>query len=277
VVGPAEEEKTGTANSRQTNNSISLNLNSMIMKISNSYLLTFLLSFFFQGAFAHAIWLETNPNGSRGQQQEVRIYYGEYVEGLHESLDGNFKGELQQFTVWLVSPDNRKTALTCTPGKDYFTASFTPRQDGVYTLLLENTSLKIVDTKGDLGMMKPVFYGKTTVTVGKTSKQTAQAAPAETAAVLIVGKASKPHTDQPFTLGVVAAQKPLSEGTVTIFSPEGWLKDIPLNGKGEISFSPRWKGRYVAEVVYFSKLPGELNGEKYQSSRNVSTYTFDVQ
>ncbi len=30
---------------------------------------------------AHALWIETAVKGKKGQEQEVKIYYGEYEEG----------------------------------------------------------------------------------------------------------------------------------------------------------------------------------------------------
>jgi len=246
------------------------------MKIKNICLLALALFVSIKNIQAHALWLETSSVGVKGRAQQVKVYYGEYAEGLHEKVAGNFSGEMQQFSLWLVAPDNSKTQLTCTSDTDCFTAQFIPDQEGIYTLVLENKSMKIVDTKGNLGLLKPFFYGVTAVKIGRPGqKETADAL--NSGGIFIV---KKDHADwktgTPLSLAVLNQGKPLDNVSVTIFSPEGWIKEVPVDQKGEMQFKPEWKGRYVAEVVYFDKTPGESGGDKYQTSRNVSTCAFEV-
>jgi len=227
-------------------------------------------------AKAHCIWIETPPAGTAGQRHEARIYYGEYVQGLHESLDGNFR-DMKDLTVWLLVPGKQKVSLPLQEKGDHFEVYFTPDQDGVYTLQLENTHIKLYDTRGSMGVLKPAFYATATVEVGHGATSLAAVAidnPVNVGSL----PAKKYSVNGTVTVAASFNGKPIGKSTITVFSPAGWSKELTADEKGIASFTPEWKGRYIVEVIYFDKTPGTAaDGAPYQVTRNVATGNIMVQ
>src|SRR6478735_7126870 len=87
--------------------------------------------------FAHALWIETATTGKVGQKQQVFIYYGEYAENERDSVSHWFS-DVKEVKLWLVSPDNKKVALTTTAESIRLVADFTPTANGTYTLLVDH-------------------------------------------------------------------------------------------------------------------------------------------
>src|SRR6478735_26657 len=87
--------------------------------------------------FAHALWIETAASGKIGQKQQLAIYYGEYAENERDSVSHWFS-DVKEVKLWLVSPDNKKVALTTTAESIRLVADFTPTANGTYTLLVDH-------------------------------------------------------------------------------------------------------------------------------------------
>ena len=48
-------------------------------------IIAFIVHLFIIGqSFAHHFWIETNLQGVMGQEQEIRVYFGEYTYGVVE-------------------------------------------------------------------------------------------------------------------------------------------------------------------------------------------------
>jgi len=74
-------------------------------------LLTILISLLsLQFASAHALWIETQTNGKLNQKHTVKVYYGEYAEGLVDPID-KWYSDVKDFDLILIAPDGSKKTL----------------------------------------------------------------------------------------------------------------------------------------------------------------------
>src|SRR6056297_2598820 len=116
---------------------------------------------------AHYLWIETNGNGTLGQAQEVRVHYGEYTYGVIEKVEGEAFPAVSKFTLWVIAPDGTKTELNTKAKEDHYLASFTPSQNGVYTIALNNNEIDVIDyTEYDFGIFKTHYHSTAKVLIG---------------------------------------------------------------------------------------------------------------
>lgn len=230
------------------------------MKKSFLSIALFFLSF---QIYAHALWIETNATGKKGQQQEVKIFYGEYAEFSPEKIK-DWYSDVKDFTLWLVAPDGQKTQLTTAAKEDYYTAAFTPDKDGVYTLQVSHSAK-------DLGGTTVYqFNTSAAVAVGKSEAADIKHNTNPLKFQLKTGKVNESVNIQGFFND--AASDKLS---VTVFSPKGWTKQI--EGKdGVAAFVPEWKGKYMIEVSRMDEGKGDHNGKEYTGIWRCATYLIEI-
>lgn len=99
------------------------------MKIYRSLLFTLLAIFSTGQLFAHALWIETNTIGKSGQQHEIKVFYGEYVNNEKEKIE-KWYSDVKDFSLWLTAPGKEKVKLNTIAKDDYFSANFTPEKEG---------------------------------------------------------------------------------------------------------------------------------------------------
>lgn len=213
--------------------------------------------------YAHALWIETNANGKKGQQQDVKIFYGEYAEFSPEKIK-DWYSDVKDFTLWLVAPDGQKTKLNTSANEDHYTAAFTPDKDGVYTLQVSHSAK-------DLGGTTVYqFNTSAVVAVGKNEVADIKSNTNPLKFQVKTGKVNEPVNIQGFFND--ATSEKLS---VTVFSPKGWTKQI--EGKNGIAeFVPEWKGKYMIEVSRMDEGKGEHNGKEYTGIWRCATYLIDI-
>lgn len=224
-----------------------------------------LLLFVSSEIFAHALWIETNATGRKGQAQEIKVFYGEYAEFSPEKVK-DWYSDVKDFTLWLVTPDGQKTKLTATAAENYFAASFTPDKDGQYTLLISH------DAK-DLG--KTTLYQFNTsaiVTVGA-----AKVLSTEANSNPLKFSLQQARLNQPVALQAFFKNAPSEKVNITVFSPRGWTKELKGNSSGMAEFVPEWKGKYMIEVSRTDEAKGEHHGKEYTGIWRCATYLVDVQ
>lgn len=130
-------------------------------------IVTLLLIFSATQMFAHYIWLETAHKGKLNQPQTIKVRFGEFTHGVFEKVNGEAFQNAKEFTLWLVQPDGTKKELKVIPKEDYYLATFTPKENGVYTLALDNKNMEVLDyTKYDYTIFKPQYHAKAKVLVG---------------------------------------------------------------------------------------------------------------
>lgn len=228
--------------------------------------LTLLLSFVTTSIFAHALWIETAASGKVGQKQSVKVFYGEYVANERDSV-AKWYSDVKEFSLWLVGPDQKKTQLTLTPGTNHFEGTFTPDQNGVYTVLVSHEAKELG------GTTKYHFLSSADVIVGKAlpvATQNPNVLKLHIEGVL-AAKVNKSLQLKTFLNDAAAKGK-----TVSVFSPNGWSRELTTDDNGTAEFTPLWKGRYVVEVSDMDKTPGQHNGKDYKATWKEATYSFEI-
>ncbi|WP_285008280.1 DUF4198 domain-containing protein [Pedobacter faecalis] len=233
------------------------------MKKLKFAILAALLTFSTASVFAHALWIETAATGKVGQKQTVKVFYGEYADLGRDSVS-TWYSDVKEFTLWLVGPDQKKTQLTVTPGVNYFESSFTPQQNGAYTITVSH------EAKDLGGTTKYHFLSSATVSVGGVAPLASQNSNALNLHLADVSslKVKKPVKMTAYLNGTAAKEK-----TVTVFSPYGWSKEFYTDANGSFEFTPIWPGRYVVEVSDMDKTPGEHHGKEYKATWKGATYS----
>lgn len=232
-----------------------------------SLLLALLFTLGSSQLFAHALWIETATKGKVGQEQQIKIYYGEYATNEREET-AKWYSDVKDFTLWLTAPGKEKIKLSTTPGTNFYSASFTPKGDGQYVLTVSHEAKELG------GTTKYEFLSAAIVTVGKPAPVEHSAIP--TSLSVYTMEAKTHQINAPIQLKAVLNGQALANKTVSIFSPEGWNKEATTDENGILTFNPLWAGRYVLEVSTREKASGEHNGKAYTAAWQGATSSFEV-
>ncbi|MBE9600191.1 DUF4198 domain-containing protein [Pedobacter sp. MC2016-24] len=233
-----------------------------------SLLLALLFTLGTSQLFAHALWIETSTSGKAGKAQQVKVYYGEYVSNEREETS-KWYSDVKDFTLWLTAPGKEKIKLSTTPGTNFYAASFTPDTDGTYVLTVSHEAKELG------GTTKYEFLSTAIVAVGKPAVIDHAQIPASLQVHTTEAKTYK--TNAPVKFKAVQNGKPLANKTVSVFSPEGWGKEITTDENGMVTFSPIWPGRYVLEVSAMDKTAkGTHHGKDYAAAWQGATSSFEV-
>nr|WP_121270298.1 DUF4198 domain-containing protein [Pedobacter schmidteae] len=217
--------------------------------------------------FAHALWIETESNGKTGQAQQIKVYYGEYATNEREETS-KWYSDVKEFTLWLSAPGKEKIKLTTIPGDNFYSATFTPEKAGQYILTVSHEAKELG------GTTKYEFLSTAIVTVGKSAAINYDAIPTALKVHTTESKIYKINTS--LQIKAVANGKPLAKTAISVFSPEGWSKEITTDENGLITFKPIWPGRYVIEVSAREKTEGTHNGKTYTTAWQGATSSFEV-
>ncbi len=235
------------------------------MKFNLYRILTTLLALAFTTtSFAHALWIEAEPQGTLGKSHGVKIFYGEYAEKEFEPTD-KWYSDVNTFALWLIAPDGKKVQLTYSAAGDHYTATFTPNQEGVY-ILATSHSAKQVD-----GGYIYQFNASASIHVGKT--KTANQTLAGSDLYLESIKDTKGKS------GIVKAYykgQPAADIKITVSSPAGWSKSFKTDKNGILEFEPLWKGTYALEGFYTSKETGTHFDTAYENIWRCATLRLDL-
>ncbi|MBA4746839.1 MAG: DUF4198 domain-containing protein [Muricauda sp.] len=217
-------------------------------------------------ASAHYLWIETNGNGKLGQKQEIRVHYGEYTYGVIEKVKGEAFPLVSKFTLWVIAPDGTKTELSTEAKEDHYLASFTPSQNGVYTIALNNNEIDVIDyTEYDFGIFKTHYHSTAKVLVG-TDGDTKTANPEG-----IVVKQLE-NDGEEIKLQVVYKGKPLAKNELKVYVSDLWSKTLYTDDNGEVSFALPWNTKYIVETTTKEEIPGTYNGDDYEFIWHCATY-----
>ncbi len=236
------------------------------MKIKIS--LAILSVFFSSSLWAHALWIETNHTGTKGKKQEVRIYFGEFAD-KDISPAAKWFSDLKDFSLIVIGPDKSETKLSSKAATDFYVAEFTPTQNGVYTVVMHHTAKDVYYN------MKLDYNSSATVVVGGQLGGNDLAFNSNNIS-LFADSVFAVKQNRSLKLKAVQQAKPATEKELKVFAPNGWGKELYSNDNGEISFTPLWPGKYMAEFAFADKTPGEHNGTKYEEVWNVATYIITV-
>lgn len=232
-----------------------------------SLLFTLLLITTAPQLFAHALWIETNTAGKIGQSQEVKVYYGEYVNNEREETAKWFS-DVKSFSLWLTAPGKEKIKLNTIEGSNFYAAKFTPEKDGVYFLTVLHEAKELG------GTTKYEFSSIATITVGKVSL--IDFTYISNGLKVSVNEAKTYQTNATVKIKAELNGKPLANKHISVFSPEGWAKEYTTDQNGNVEFKPIWPGRYVLEVSNYEKTTGEHYGKTYSAAWQGATSSFEV-
>lgn len=235
----------------------------------NILTLTFLLLATIQ-SFAHYLWIETNQEGKIGQEQEVRVYFGEYTHGVIEKVNGKSFPNVKNFVLWVIDASGKKTALTVTASEDYYVAKFTPISNGTYTVLLNNNKIDVIDfTKYDFGIFKTHYHAVAKIKVGDKSENTI--ASNDTGITL----KDVSESNKEIKLQVLYKNNPLPKNEVKVFVADQWSKTLKTDENGFVSFKLPWQTKYLVEVTKKEEVPGVFRDEKYDFIWHCATYCIE--
>lgn len=235
--------------------------------MKNTFLPLLLFFFGMISANAHYLWLETNGSGKSGQEHEVRVHYGEYTYGVIEKVQGEAFPAVAKFTLWVIAPDGTKIELKTTPKEDHYLASFTPSQNGVYTIALNNNEIDVIDyTQYDFGIFKTHYHSTAKVQVGNTDADTQAINPEG-----IVVKQLANNGDD-VKLQVLYKGQPLTQNELQVYVADLWSKTLHTDDNGEVSFALPWDTKYIVETTTKEEVPGTYKGEEYEFIWHCATY-----
>ncbi|MFV9552116.1 DUF4198 domain-containing protein [Algibacter sp. PT7-4] len=219
-------------------------------------------------SFAHYLWIETNPIGKIGTEQQIKVYFGEYTYGVIEKVNGENYPKVKNFTLWIIDENGKKTTLKTNAFENYYLATFTPTSNGTYTVALNNNNIDVIDyTQYDFGIFKTHYHSSTKIQVGETTT--------ETAAVNQTGITIKDvsnNTDEK-KLQVLYKNKPLANNELKVFVADLWTKTLQTDNNGMVSFKRPWKTKYIVETTTKEEVPGIYNKKEYQFIWHCATYT----
>jgi uncharacterized GH25 family protein len=237
------------------------------MKKMKSILMMAAMLLSMPAVFAHALWIETTTQGKIGQTEEVKVYYGEYATNEREEV-AKWYSDVKEFTLWLSVPGKDKIKLATTAGNNFFSAKFTPEQEGLYVLTVSHEAKELGGTTKYISSVATVNVGKISPVNQNTLPNTLKVA---------VNEAKVYKVNAPVNLKAILDGKPLSKKNVSVFTPQGWSKEFITDENGNVVFNPIWPGRYVLEVSNYEKVSGEHNGQKYDAAWQGATTSFEVE
>lgn len=184
------------------------------MKTIHLFIVCMLCLFPLSRAWAHALWIATDPTGKPGQAHEVRIYYGEPAEGVVENVS-DWWSDVGSFVLTLHLPDGSSKALAVTAKSDHYAATFTPEGSGVYALSIAKPVAETFDGH------KYQFNSAAFVNVGKDTEWTGSI---DGDFRLFARPFDERTAGNAIPLDVQLDGRPLADLEVTVFSPNGWQK-----------------------------------------------------
>lgn len=219
-------------------------------------------------SFAHYLWIETNSVGKVGNEQAVKVYFGEYTHGLVEEVKGDAYAFVKDFTLWVVDGNGNKTEITVNPKDDAYVGYFTPKTKGIYTVVLDNNNINVIDyTKYDFGIFKTHYHAVAKVTVGNNHGETV----ADNNSGITLKDISK--NKEEVVLQVLFKNEPLVKGEVKVFVADQWTKTLKTDANGTVSFKLPWKTKYIVEVTNKEEVSGTFKGDKYEFIWHCVTYS----
>ena len=209
--------------------------------------------------YAHYLWIETAPIGTLNNEQEIKVYFGEFSLGLLEKVNENAFTSVKGFSVWVLDDQGKKTVLKMSPKANYYSAFFTPKSEGTFTVLLDNNNIDVIDyTKYDFGIFKTHYHSVAKIQVGKSTANT-QVQNQNGISIKQIATQNKE-----VTLQLVYKGKKLAENEVKIYVSDAWTKTLETDDEGLISFKLPWNTKYIVEATIKEEVPGEFKGKNYE-------------
>ncbi|MCH5600114.1 DUF4198 domain-containing protein [Niabella ginsengisoli] len=219
-------------------------------------------------SWAHAVWIETQPTGIKNKAQEIKVFFGEYADKDITAADKWFS-DLKDFKIIAIAPDGSVETLSTSISTDHYKASFTPKQDGVYTISLQHP------VKDLYHGTQLHYFSSATVKVGSADNGN-DAIVNKNLLSLLAKDAATAQKDKEIKVIAMLEGKPAKSKEIQVFAPNGWSKTLWANEAGEITFTPLWSGLYQVEFSHTDSTAKEENGKKIEKTFNGATYMLFV-
>lgn len=210
-----------------------------------------LMTLCFLSVKAHSIWLETQPVAKTNKPHEIRVFFGESDDITPTE---KWFSDLKDFSLTITSPSGQQIPMgEKKQSEKYYSVFFTPTEKGVYEIHLKHL-VKDVFRK----MKITYFSGALVSTEGNTEK--------------IIGEnpLQLKLSSEPLKVGKERKIILLKNGEVkkseklAVEAPNTWGKTLYSNVRGEVTFTPLWKGNYKLAYSLSEKEQGEHNGQPYE-------------
>lgn len=210
-------------------------------------------------SFGHFMWIETNQIGKINQEQQIDVFFGEFSYGMKEEAKGDSFTKVKEFTLRVVHSSGESVDLEAVANGDHYTAKFTPKQEGTYTVIMNNDQINVYDlTRHNFGIFKAHYHATAKIQVGEKSTQTIVDNPN---GITIKNVSTK--TDKAELL-VLYKGKALTEAEFTVFMPDKWSRSIKTDANGMVSFDLPFETTYVVEATFKDETTGTFKGTDYQ-------------
>ncbi|WP_437920073.1 DUF4198 domain-containing protein [Sphingobacterium sp. LRF_L2] len=228
------------------------------------FLTTICLFFGQYVAQAHAIWLESSSAGTKGKEQSVRVYYGEYATAEFEKTS-DWYSDLNKLEVFVLKPDQSQVKLKLEDKGEYLETAFTPDSDGIYLIFTSHP------TKDLGGKMRYEFTSQIPVQVGKVKEDLKGKL-----AYQLLASPKSYKSGQKIAISLTKEGTPLKDQDILIMSESGWSKTYKTDDQGVATIDAIWPGKYVAEFGHTQKVSGDWHGQTYESTWQGITTSFIV-
>lgn len=238
------------------------------MKQFYIFLLFIALPFFSK---ASAYWMEIKGSGKTGETVSVQLIYGNIDDfGVRHRQTGQELTLAGEFKFMLVDPNGTRLPLKLIPKADCWEASFTPKDEGTYTILGLNDTHPVVDrSKAGGENILPIDYLCSRYNVGLESKNLKP----ESALDILVSK-----TDKGVSVRAFKGLFPAKKGTkLRVFNPQNWEKELTLNENGAAGFTPTLNGMYIVRIDDVDPKAGTYKGVSYTSVRYRCNYCLFIE
>ena len=216
--------------------------------------------------FAHALWIETEETNKKNTSQEIKVFYGEYNNGIIEKT-ADWYSDVNELELWLTTPQGKKSLVPYETKENHLFAQFIPKDDGEYIL---SVSHRAKDLGGDY-----IYQFNTTAKI-LVGKSTTNPAISNDVYVTINNKNLKKVGDVIKGTVFIKGKTAPKETTVEVVSPQGWSKEFKTNESGEFEFPSIGKGIYFLEASITEDASGEHHGKKYNHIWRCGTTTLKV-
>ncbi len=220
------------------------------MKIK--FLFIFFISLFaIKLSNAHALWIETEAKGTINQTHSLKVFYGEYAEGLIDPID-KWYSNVKDFEIVLISPTGMKKTLDKTAAGDHYNSEFTATEKGTYTISITQPAKEPYET------MRFEFSSIAFVTVSeqKTAKLDIP--------FYVEAKTDGVKSGSEVEITVYSKGNIAPDTEVIIMGPEGWTKTVSSDSNGKAKFKAITSGKYIIEASSTEEKTEEWEGKKIE-------------
>ncbi|MEM6842227.1 MAG: DUF4198 domain-containing protein, partial [Bacteroidota bacterium] len=190
-----------------------------------------------------------------------------HYQGVKEETEGDAFEKMKNFTLWVVDAAGNKTKLEASPKEDHYLASFTPEEKGVYTVMLDNDEIDVIDySQYDFGIFKTHYHSVARIEVGSSTDPTVTDNPEGITIKNVSQEKSKA------ALQVMYKEESLPEAEVVVFVADQWSKTLQTDEKGMVQFDLPWDTEYVVEATKKEEVPGTYNDVPYEFVWHCATH-----